>query len=353
MAYTTIDDPSAYFQTLLYTGDASSSLALTFDGNSNLQPDFVWNKERASTGWHVITDTTRGLTKTFYPNDDNAEETYTDRILSIQSNGFTIGDDTGTMNKDNGIYANWCWKANGGTRTTNTESGNNPGGGYQASTTGGFSIIDYVGTGGAGTMAHGLGAVPHLMIVKSRDGAYSWAVYHHKNASDPETDRLLLDTNDAIDDSDAEWNDTAPTSSVFTIGTGNSPNRDGDDYIAYLWSEKQGYSKFGGYTGNGATDGAFVYTGFRPAYLLVKRFNTTGEWGVFDHKRNTFNVATAQLKVNATEVEEVNGAVDFCANGFKLRETSVFMNGDGDTYVYVAFAEAPFVNSNGVPGNAR
>ena len=358
-AYTTIDDPSAHFQVAAYTGNGGT-LAVTNDGGSDLQPDLIWIKSRSSVGTeHHLMDSTRGFgsgnENTPNSSSNSTEAEYSRDIFSstgITSDGFSL-DPYSDTNTNTATYVAWQWKANSGTRTTNAESGNNPGGGYQANTTGGFSVIDYVGTGGAGTMAHGLGAVPHLMLVKSRDGAYDWAVYHHKLTSAPETDRLLLNTTGATDDSDAEWNDTAPTSSVFTIGTGNSPNRDGDDYIAYLWSEKQGYSKFGGYTGNGAAEGAFVYTGFRPAYLLVKRFNTTGEWGVFDHKRNTFNVATAQLKVNATEVEEVNGAVDFCAYGFKLRETSVFMNGDGDTYVYVAFAEAPFVNSNGVPGNAR
>ena len=331
MAYTSIDDPEAYFQVKLYTGNGGSQ-SITLDGDTDMQPDFLWIKERGVAHSHALTDAVRGVRKSIIT--DGAESEYSESagVASLDSDGFTFdGVGNNHVNDSSQATVAWCWKE---------------------SATAGFDIISYAGNATNRTISHNLSAV-HLMIIKNRTNGIKWVVYHHKNTSAPETDRLLLNTTGATDDSDAEWNDTAPTSSVFTIGTGNSPNRDGDDYIAYLWSEKQGYSKFGGYTGNGAADGAFVYTGFRPAYLLVKRFNTTGEWGVFDHKRNTFNVATAQLKVNATEVEEVNGAVDFCANGFKLRETSVFMNGDGDTYVYVAFAEAPFVNSNGVPGNAR
>ena len=350
MAYTTIDDPSAHFQTLLYTGDASSSLALTFDGNSNLQPDFVWNKERASTGWHVITDTTRGLTKTFYPNDDNAEETYTDRILSIQSNGFTIGDDTGTMNKDNGIYANWCWKANGGTRTTNTESGNNPAGGYQANTTAGFSIVDYTGTGATGTMAHGLSAVPKFIIFKTR-ATGNFNVYHEGIGS---THYLLLSNNEAKTDSNARFNDTDPTSTVFTLDTAADVNGDGTTYMAYCFAEIQGYSKFGTYHGNGAADGPFVYCGFKPSWVLRKRTDNAQQWQLYDNKRPGIgNGDMHELYPDSSEAEGTSDGIDFLSNGFKVRVSNGGMNTDDAHHVYMAFAESPFVSSEGIPTTAR
>ena len=360
-AYTTIDDPSAYFQIALYTGNGGT-LAVTNDGGSDLQPDLIWIKNRtASDQEHHLMDSSRGFgsgsDNTPNSSSNSTEAEYSRDIFSstgITSDGFSL-DPYSDTNTNTHAYVAWQWKANSGTRTTNTESGNNPGGGYQASTTGGFSIIDYVGTGGAGTMAHGLGAVPHLMIVKSRDGAYNWAVYHHKNASDPETDRLLLNTNDAIDDSDAEWNDTAPTSSVFTIGTGDQTNRDGDDYIAYLWSEIQGFSKFGSYIGNGNANGQFVYTGLRPAYVLIKGLASNREWIIADNKRDTYNLVDEVLYANAKDAAGTSAMVDFLSNGFKLRHAAGpgTINTDTETYVYISFAEAPFVNSNGVPGNAK
>ena len=199
------------------------------------------------------------------------------------------------------------------------------------------------------------------MIVKNRASSVNWTVYHHKNTSAPETDRLLLNEPDATGDSDAEWNDTAPTSSVFTVGTGNSPNQDGNAIIAYLWSEKQGFSKFGSYVGNGNADGTFIYTGFRPAWILIKQTDASRAWNMYDNKRVLFRAASTgygynsgvdmRLYANTTGDEENYASFDFLSNGFKAKTNNAYLN-DG-TYVYIAFAESPFVNSNGVPNNAR
>ena len=354
MAYTAIDDPEAYFQVVLYTGDGAVNEAITLPGDTDMQPDFVWIKRRDANGTHCLFDSVRGATKFLSPDDTGAEATDTDTLDSFASDGFQVDDDT-KVNTDGATYVAWCWKAGGSTASNSSGDITST---VSVDTTVGFSITSYTGNNSNDqTVGHSLSAVPHLMIIKNRDDTNGWIVYHHKNTSAPETDYLGLNGSGATTDDDGIFNDTAPTSTLFTIGdesdVGAGTGGNTEKIIAYLWSEKQGFSKFGGYTGNGNADGPFVYTGFKPAFVIFKRFNTTGEWGMFDNKRNPYNVATTELKVNAIDPDETNGAVDFCASGFKLRETSVFMNGDGDTYIYIAFAEAPLVNSNGVPCNAR
>ena len=355
MAYTTIDDPSAYFQAKIYTG-TGSSLALTFDGNSDLQPDLVWVKSRTNAYSNYIYDSTRGVQKRLLTDATSAESTLAQGLTAFGSDGMTFGTDAGA-NESSDAHVAWGWKANGGTRTTNTESGNNPGGGYQANTTGGFSIVDYTGTGAAGTMAHGLGAAPGVIIVKRRDDASSWIVYHRGNTSAPETDILELQANNATYDNSTYWNDTAPTSSVFTINTSSDGNADAATYVAYCFAEIQGYSKFGSYTGNGNADGPFIYLGFKPAWVVIKRTDSTNNWGIFDSTRDTFNQVGKQLYANGTEAEDADAAHssgrDYLSNGFKLRETGNAINGSSATYIYMAFAEHPFVSSKGVPCTAR
>jgi hypothetical protein len=354
MAYTTIDDPSAHFQTKIWTGTGSSN-ALTNDGNSDLQPDLLWIKNHDETENHLLFDSTRGVTLKLYVDVSNPENSSSSGnfLSAFGSDGFTVVSDTAANGTDDGMVA-YQWKANGGTRTTNTENGNNPAGGYQANTTAGFSIVDYVGTGAAGTMAHGLGAVPHLMIARNREGYANWLVYHHKNTSAPETDYLLLDTNAATADDATYWNDTAPTSSVFTINDSDYVNKDADEHIAYLWTEIQGYSKFGSYIGNGNADGPFVYTGFKPAWFLMKP-TIEENWRMYDNKRDPYNVMQRQLFPASTGADAPSSArnIDFLSNGFKIRASHAGINQDGITNVYMAFAEAPFVTSGGVPCTAR
>jgi len=354
MAYTTIDDPSAYFQTALYTGTGSGQQVIN-DGNSDLQPDWIWVKRRDSLGYHQIIDSSRGGTKRLWSNDNGAEGTQ-NNVASFDSDGFTAGNESDITPASTSQVA-WQWKCNGGSRTTFTESGNNPGGGYQANTTAGFSIVDYTGTANAGTVSHGLGAVPHVMIFKNRDQADDWGVYHHKNTAAPETDFLKLNTTDATTDSANVFNDTAPTSSVFTVNIAGTVNEDAEKYIAYCFAPIQGYSKFGSYTGNGNADGPFIYTGFKPSFLIIK--NTSDgddQWLMWDNKRSVSNPVDDYLEpsTNASESANSNWAIiDFVSNGFKLRSSDISYNQSGYKYIYMAFAEHPFVSSEGVPTTAR
>ena len=359
MAYTTIDDPSAHFQVDLYTGSGS---AKTFDGNSDLQLDMVWIKARSTAENARIADTSRGVgdgtdeTRWLIPQDAGTEESSTE-FSSIGSDSFTLNTSDAKLNSSSHTYVAWAWKANGGTRTTNTESGNNPAGGYQANTTAGFSIVDYTGTGATGTMAHGLGAVPDFYMIKNRTEAVDWMGYHVGTASDPETDGMRLNNTDALTDAATFWNDTAPTSTVFTVNTSTNVNTDAITYIAYCWTSIQGYSKFGSYSGNGNADGPFIYTGFRPAWIMVKRSETTGSWRIIDSKRNSYNgqFATLQADDNATEytADDDFGNTDILSNGFKLRQNYSQVNASDGTYIYMAFAENPFVTSGGTPCTAR
>jgi hypothetical protein len=351
MAYTDIDDPSAYFQTFTYTGNQSSR-QITLDGNSDLQPDLYWYKAR-NANHHYWVDSSRGTTKYIYSSLANAEATVASAyVTSFNTNGFGVGGgDSGT--NANGIsFGNWAWKANGGTTTAFSESGNNPGGTYQANTTAGFSIVTYTGTGAAGTVTHGLGAAPKLIIIKNRDVADPWAVL----PPDRNDLYLVLNTTVGWAASSAFWNDTAPSSTVFTVNTDHSVNADGEAYVAYCFAEKQGYSKFGTYFGNGNANGAFVYTGFKPALVMFKVLSDPNYgWSMIDNTRSPSNLMNDDLYTNssAAEVTDANKC-DFLSNGFKLRGSTYPANAGGSNqYVYFAWAENPFVTSTGIPCTAR
>ena len=358
MAYTTIDDGSAYFQTKLYTGTGSSN-SVTNDGNSNLQPDFIWIKERDGTGQHGAFDSSRGVQKELKIDEDGAESTASQSVTAFNSDGFTVGT-AGDYNGSDNSQVAWQWKANGGTTTTNDASSTGVGSidsVYQANTTAGFSIVSYTGTGSAGTIAHGLGAVPSWMVVKNRSksGGEGWMVYHQGNTSAPETEHLQIHNTNATSDNDIAWNDTAPTSTVFSVKDDDSTNDSGETHIAYLWTDIQGYSKFGDYIGTGNDDGPFVYTGFKPAWLMIKR-TTANAWGIYDSARGVFNEITMNLDADRTDAENTAtnyDDLDFLSNGFKLYEENDDINASGGTYIYMAFAEHPFVSSKGVPATAR
>jgi hypothetical protein len=363
MAYTTIDDPSAHFQATIYVGSGSDDLVVTNVGNSDLQPDFIWIKKRSASGQHVLSDTSRGILKVLNSNGTAAEDSNSEgeMIKSVQSDGFTLGDSQAGQGDTNytsgGTYVAWQWKANGGSRTTFAESGDNPAGGRQVNATAGFSLIDYTGTGATGTIAHGLGAKPDFWVIKNRGGGgWSWYAYHGSNTSAPETELLYMNNTDATLDTDAVWNDTAPTSSVFTVNTNGGVNDDDDTYICYLFTSIQGYSKFGGYTGNGNADGAFNYTGFKPALIIIKCTSTAStDWVMYDNKRdiNPVGSDSGTLYPNLTDGDSSAGGIDFLSNGFKSRSTNGYHNGSSRTYIYMAFAESPFVTSGGVPCTAR
>ena len=335
-AYTTIDNPELYFQVKLYTGNntaiGSGGLANTFDGDEDMQPDLVWIKARADSESHKLYDAVRGVTKDLESDLGTAEGTNTEGLTTFGSDGFTIGNYS-SINASSQTYVAWCFKE---------------------SADAGFDIVGYSGNETNRTISHSLSAVPHVMIVKNRESTYQWVVYHHKNTSAPETDYLYLSSTDATADFDGHFNDTAPTSSVFTVGTDVGVNKSSQDHINYLWSEKQGFSKFGSYTGNGNADGAFIYLGFKPAWFLCKNTQDAGDnWIVHDNKRDTFNVTDNGLAPNANSTEFTDVDMDFLSNGVKMRNNTGRSNGTSKSFIYVAFAESPFVNSNGVPNNAK
>ena len=359
MAYTTIDDPSAYFHTQLYAGDASGNAQnITNDANAgDFKPDWLWIKERTSTSNHMVMDSSRaGDYNRIMPNKSDTEITSDPAVLPL-TDGFSVADSDGGLNQASQTYVAWQWKCNGGTRTTYSESGDNPAGGYQANTTAGFSIVDWTGTGGAGgTVAHGLGAVPNVIITKTRSHANSWAVYHHRNTAAPETDYLKLDSTAATADNVNRWNDTVPTSTNLVLGDVGGVNSNDQTQIAYVFTEIQGFSKFGAYTGNSNNNGPFLYTGFKPAMFFRKRTDGANGWNIWDNKRAPFNEMHVSSAIHTTAVEDANTGyndVDFLSNGIKIHDTGDSHNLSGSSYVYWAWAESPFVSSKGVPTTAR
>ncbi len=353
MAYTTIDDGSAYFQTAIYSGTGNGQ-QVTNDGNSNLQPDFIWAKRRDDLGYHQLIDSSRGGTKRLWSNDNGTEGTQ-NNVASFDSDGFTAGDSSDITPSSTTMVA-WQWKANGGTTTSNGASGDIKASVTQREDTAKFAICTYTGTGiNAGQshrVNHGLGTTPHVMLFKSRGASGDWVVYHHKNTSSPETDYLVLNENNATADSANKFNDTAPNTSYATIG--GDDNISSGTMLLYSFAGVQGYSKFGGYTGNGNADGVFVYLGFKPALIIVKATDTDN-WRMYDHKRaNPYNVINVRLTADTNSAEsQDDNECDFLSNGVKFRSSSGGVNSDGQAYTYMAWAEHPFVSSEGVPVTAR
>ena len=359
MAYTTIDDPSAYFNILLYTGNGASSRSLTYSANAgNFKPDLLWFKQRSqSSRQNNVFDSSRGNSQRIETDNTGAEEEQTALHKTFDTNGFTIGAGN-VVNENTQTFVSWGWKANGGTEThSQTETGTSLACSTQANSTALFSITTYTGTGTAGDkITHGLGVVPAFHITKKRSGTEDWLVYHHKNTTAPETDHMLFNTTDATSDSDTRFNDTAPTSTLITYGTNGVCNGDDSTYVNYAFAEVQGYSKFGGYIGNGNADGTFVYTGFKPAFVITKRSETGSDnWHILDHKRDIDNPAVQVLQNNEPDAEgtTTTSMLDFLSNGFKCRGTGSSINTNATDYIYIAFAEQPFVTSGGVPCTAR
>jgi len=356
MAYTTIDDPSQYHQSVIYTGNGSSQ-SITFGGNSDMQPDMLWTKSRGDNSDPIIRDSQRGIANRLlvHATDGHGGATGT---TAFNSDGFSL-DSTGTVNANSQTFVAWGWKANGGTETTNqSESGSQIACSVQANTTAGFSIITYTGTGGTGhTFLHGLGAAPGWLLIKRTSGTEDWLVFHHKNTSDPATDHLLLNTNDATSDSATRFDDTAPNGTEVTCGNNAVINGDGSTYVCWAWKEVKGFSKFGGYKGNGSSsDGPFVYTGFKPAWLMTKKSSASDHWKIYDNQRDPFNDGSLTgMKANQNESEADAGTrgIDLLSNGFKIREGDGDTNGVNQEFIYMAFAEHPFTSSAGVPVTAR
>ena len=348
MSYTTINKSTDYFNTKLYTGNGADNNSITGVG---FQPDWVWLKARNQADYHYSIDAVRGVTKCLFQNSTDAESTFANSLKSFNSDGFTLGT-SGDLNASSQTMASWNWKAGTGQGSSNTAGSINTT--YTSvNTTAGFSISSYTGTGSNATIGHGLNAVPKMIIVKRLSGGTGeWGVYH---ASLGNTKALYLNGTSASSTETAFWNSTSPTSSVFSVGTANDTNGSGSTYIAYCFAEKTGYSKFSSYVGNGNADGTFVYTGFKPAFILVKQTNSTASWTIIDNKRDSFNVTEKRLFPDGADAEVVsaNGNTDFLSNGVKMRIGHANINASGSTYIYMAFAEAPLVGTNNVPCTAR
>ena len=359
MAYTTIDDPSAYFQCTLYVGDGNGSgQAITHGGNSDLQADFIWIKNRTDAENHSLTDSVRGANKGMLSNSSDAETTDNSNgyLSSFNSDGFTTANAGVYNNASSKNYVSWNWKA--GTSFTNSAGAN---GANLATTAGsvntdaGFSILKWNGSGmaGEGLLAHGLGVVPSVIIIKATSASDDWYVYH-KDIGATKYVRL----NQTAGETSASWlENKTPTSTLISLDNGFW-GTSSIDYITYCFAEKQGFSKFGSYTGNGNADGTFVYTGFSPAWIMVKDSANDANWNVFDNQRSQPNQGSSQgiLRPNTSGAEFTGSTalfVDFLSNGWKLRGNSVDTNNSGAKFIYAAFAENPFVTSSGVPATAR
>ena len=347
MAYTTINKGSSYFNTITYTGTGSSN-SLTGVG---FKPDWVWIKKRNGAVGHRLYDAVRGVQNTLFSNSDDPEATgQTTTLTAFNSDGFTVISESG-VNASSDTYVAWNWL---GANTTVSNTSGSITSTVSANTTAGFSIVKWTGNNTSGaTVGHGLGSVLKMIIVKNLNTTDSWNVYHVSNGN---TKRIFLNTTGSTDTTASAWNNTTPTSSVFTIGNNTGVNNSGSNLIAYCFAEVKGFSKFGSYTGNGSADGTFVYTGFKPAFILQKNTTTVGTgWGMIDNKRTPFNVSKGLLLANSNSVEDTTAApsIDFLSNGFKWRTTDSWFNQSGVTNIYMAFAENPFVSSTQIPTTAR
>ena len=329
MAYTTIDLPTDYFNTKLWTGDGNSTQAISGIGH---QPDLVWIKNRnLSSGPNLFFDSVRGTNKALVVNNDNAEASVSGYLNSFDSDGFTVGND-GAVNGSGDTYVSWNWKK---------------------TATAGIDIVAFTGNGTARTISHSLSAVPKFYLVKNRSITGHWRVYHHKLGA---TKHINLEDTGTGGTATGVFNDTEPTSSVFSVGVDSSANGNGNSLIVYLFSEIKGFSKFGSYTGNGNADGTFVYTGFKPAWVMCRDVENAAGWHIFDNKRpNAFNVINKRLEADNSDAENSTSGceIDLVSNGFKFRGNFDNINRSGSNHIYMAFAENPFVTSTGIPTTAR
>jgi len=325
----------------IWTGNGTG---ITITNSGAMKPDLMWIKSRSVNGYyHVLTDSVRGITKALYSNATDSENTLSTRVTAINSNGFSLGT-SGDVNDNAQTFVGWQWQAGQGSTSSNTSGSITST--VSVNTTAGFSVVTYTGNGTAGaTIGHGLGVAPKFIIIKKRSSTADWDVYH---ASLGATKALYLNRTDGQQTGTTFWNDTAPSSTLTTFGTSPDINSNGVTYVMYSWAEIAGFSKFGSYTGNGSTDGPFIYTGFRPKFLMFKTTTIIGHWVIVDTSRNTYNVIDNSLypDTSGSEINTITD-VDFLSNGFKWRgvlanETNV----SGQVYIYMAFAENPFKNSN-------
>jgi len=340
MPYSNIDKGSKYFTAKLYTGTGSAQSITGLE----FSPDFVWIKDRTSANNHRLLDIIRGATKELYSSTDDSETTQAQSLTAFNSDGFSIGN-LAQINTSSNNYVSWCWDANGAGVSNTAGSISST---VSANTTSGFSIVSYTGTGANATVGHGLGVAPRMIIFKTRSGLSDWGVYHESMTN---TKRILLNLTNAS--GNFTWGGS-PTSSVFYVNNDGLVNGSGSTYIAYCFADVKGFSKMSSYTGNGSADGTFVYTGFKPAFVMTKRTDTTSAWWIYDNKRNPYNDPALYLNANTSNAEiGLTSVLDSCSNGFKMRNTYTDLNASGGTYIYMAFASNPFVSSKGIPTTAR
>jgi hypothetical protein len=347
MAFSTIDKGASYFNTVTYTGTgANQTITVGF------KPDWVWTKRRNAAYSNELQDAVRGTTKVNYSDNTNAEDTTSTNIQTFDTNGYTQGTAPG-VNGSGGTYVAWNWL---GANSTATNTNGSITSTVSANTTSGFSIVSYTGNGTASaTVGHGLGVAPKMIIVKNRSTSATWMV-GHSSLTWASQYMQLSDTSAVHTDGATYGFKAAPTSTVFQWSSGDvANNASGSTYIAYCFAEVKGYSKFSSYTGNGSTDGTFVYTGFKPAYIMVKNTGNGGvnSWNIFDNARSSYNVLNARLYANSNAVEGTGNMCDFLSNGIKFRNTDTDYNGSANTYIYMAFASNPFVLTDGTPVTAR
>jgi hypothetical protein len=324
-----------------YTGNADFN---SITNSGGFQPDFVWVKERSEVRDNILVDSVRGVSKALYSNLTSAEGS-TSNFTEFLSNGFKVGYsgvDADKSNKLNQTYVGWQWKA-GTTSASNTNGSITST--VSAGATQGFSVATYTGNGSAGaTFGHGLGVAPSFVIIKERGNVNGWLCYHISTGN---TGYLELDATLSFQTLSTVWNNTTPSSSVVTLGTVSNVNRNGGTFVAYCFSAVAGYSAFGSYTGNGSADGPFIYTGFRPRWIMIKRTDSAEVWGMWDTSRDPYNTMPDYLNANNSNQELAPGNVqiDSLSNGFKVRNTWVGYNASGGSYVYMTFAENPFRNA--------
>ena len=334
----TISNGANYMAASTYTGNLVGQSIVNSGNNTggiSFKPDLVWVKSRSAATDHKLTDSNRGATLALVSDSTAAETTDLTGVVSFNTNGFTLGTST-VYNNTGATYVGWQWQAGQGTKSSNTNGSITST--VSVNATAGFSVVTYTGTGSAATIGHGLGVAPSMMIVKTRSVVNGWLVYHSVVGNGK---YLVLSNTNATTTDSTTWNNTSPTSSVFSVGTGVNTNQSGTTYVAYLWSEVAGFSKFGSYTGNGSTDGPFVFTNFQPRWVMVKRTDSTSDWYIWDTSRDTYNVESATLLADTSGAETSATSIDGLSNGFKCRSATV-VNASGGTYIYAAFASSPF-----------
>ena len=348
MAYISFH-PLDNFKTHLYTGTGASN-AQTFPATTAMQPDFTWIKNRDAEDFHVLTDSVRGATKYLKSNVDEVEVTNAESLKSFDSDGFTVG----TMNEVNTNtedFVSWNWKM--GTTTGIAGSPSITPTAYSFNATAGQSIIQWTGTGANATLPHGLGVAPEFMIVKNySEAARYWNVYHEQGIGN--TKRMYLNTDAAAATAATAWNSTSPTSTLFSVGSNTDTNESGKTFVAYCFAPIKGYSKFAYYTGNGQADGPFIYTGFQPSFVMIKRIEGSFGWNIWDDKRKGYNGDQPTLFADAISANDAQCCrINLLSNGFKPTINNGQLNSAGGIYTYAAFAQSPIVSSNDVPGVAR